>query len=138
MMREIAQLAFDGRLHAAVEEKGEHRQVLPLGHWRAVVTFGPPTFGYGRSPSGNPEPVGRVLIAELGKDEFLVVGHLCRVDFEPADAASRAQREFLRVEEGAYENGVFRPQRIWNGDETDWALNFDASGQVLRVRLGEY
>ena len=138
MMREIAQLAFDGRLHAAVEEKGEHRQVLPLGHWRAVVTFGPPTFGYGRSPSGNPEPVGRVLIAELGKDEFLVVGHLCRVDFEPADAASGAQREFLRVEEGGYEDGVFRPARIWNGDETDWALNFGASGQVLRVRLGEY
>ena len=79
-----------------------------------------------------------MLIAELGEDEFLVVGHLCRVDFEVADGASGAQRDFLRVEEGGYENGVFRPRRIWNGDETDWALNFGKTGQVLRVRLGTY
>ena len=138
MMREMARMGFEGRLHAAVEEKDEHRQVLPLGRWRAVVTFGPPTFGYGRSPNGNPEPLGRVLIAELGEDEFLVVGHLCRVDFEVADSASGAQRDFLRVEEGGYENGVFRPRRIWNGDETDWALNFGKTAQVLRVRLGTY
>jgi hypothetical protein len=138
MMREVARMAFEGRLHAAVEEKDAHRQVLELGRWRAVVTFGPVTLGYGRSPGGNPEPVGRVLIARLGEDEFLVAGHLCRVDFEVKDAASGAQRDFLRVEEGGYENGAFRPRRIWNGDETDWALNFGASGQVLRVRLGTY
>ena len=138
MMREIARLGFEGRLRAAVEEADEHRQVLDLGRWRAVVTFGPPTFGYGRSPNGNPEPVGRVLIALLGEDELLVTGHLCRVDFEVEDVASGAQREFLRVEEGRYHDGVFRPERIWNGDETDWALNFGPSGPVLRVQLGTY
>jgi hypothetical protein len=72
----------------APEEKDEHRQVLELGRWRAVVTFGPPTFGYGRSPDGNPEPVGRVLIGLLAEDEFMVTGRLCRVDFEEV-AASR-------------------------------------------------
>jgi beta-galactosidase GanA len=138
MMHEIAQLGFEGRLHAAVEEKGESRQTLALGRWRAVVTFGPPTFGYGRSPQGNPESVGRVLVAQLGENEFLVAGYLCRVDFEVTDAASAEQREFLRVEEGRYEGGVFRPARIWNGDETDWALNFGSAGQVLRVQLGTY
>jgi hypothetical protein len=129
-------LRLQGWLHAAVEEKDEHRKVLELGRWRAVVTFGPPTFGYGRSPNGNPEPVG-ALIA-LGEDEFLVAGHLCRVDFEVKDAASGGQREFLRVEEGRYQDGVFRAERIWNGDETDWALNFGSSGPVLRVQLGTY
>jgi len=138
MMREIAQMGFEGRLHAAVEEKDEHRQTLALGRWQAVVTFGPPTFGFGRSPQGNPEPVGRALIGQLGEDEFLVAGYLCRVDFDVTDAASGAQREFLRVEEGRYEDGVFRPERIWNGDETDWALNFGKAAQVLRVRLGRY
>ena len=138
MMREIAQLGFEGRLRAAVEEKDDHQQVIALGRWQAVVTFGPPTFGYGRSPMGNPEPVGRVLVAQLGENEFLVTGHLCRVDFEVAEAASGAQREFLRVEEGRYEGGVFRPERIWNGDETDWALNFGSAAQVLRVQLGTY
>jgi hypothetical protein len=138
MMREIAQLGFEGRLRAAVEEKDEHQLVIALGRWQAVITFGPPTIGYGRSPQGNPAPVGRVLIGELGENEFLVTGHLCRVDFRVADAASGAQREFLRVEEGRYEGGFFRPERIWNGDETDWALNFGRAAQVLRVQLGTY
>jgi len=138
MMREIAQLGFEGRLRAAVEEKDDHQQVIALGRWQAVVTFGPPTFGYGRSPQGNPEPVGRLLIGQLGENEFLVTGYLCRVDFKVADAASGAQREFLRVEEGRYEGGVFRPERIWNGDETDWALNFGGTAQVLRVQLGSF
>jgi len=138
MMREIAQLAFEGRLQAAVEEKDEHRQTLALGRWQAVVTFGPPTGGYGKNPKGNPEPVGRLLVATLAENEFLVTGYLCRIDFKIAEAASGAQREFLRVEEGRYENGVFRPLRIWNGDETDWGLNFGSAPQVLRVQLGTY
>jgi hypothetical protein len=79
-----------------------------------------------------------MLIATLGENEFLVTGYLGRVDFKIADAAAGAQREFLRVEEGAYEGGVFRPVRIWNGDETDWGLNFGSAPQVLRVQLGTY
>jgi beta-galactosidase GanA len=138
MMREVAQWSFEGRLHAAVEEKDEHQQTLALGRWQADITFGPPTWGYGRNPKGNAEPVGRVLVAQLGENEFLVTGYLCRVDFKIADAASGAQRDFLRVEEGGYEGGVFRPVRIWNGDETDWGLNFGSAPQVLRVQLGTY
>jgi beta-galactosidase GanA len=138
MMREVAQWSLEGRLHAAVEERDEHQQMLALGPWQAAVTFGPPTWGYGRNPKGNPEPVGRVLVAQLGENEFVVTGYLCRVDFKVADAASGAQREFLRVEEGGYAGGVFRPVRIWNGDETDWGLNFGSAPQVLRVQLGTY
>ncbi len=138
MVREVAQWGFEGRLHAAFEEKDRVQQTLPLGRWQAVVTFGPPVFGYGRAPNGNPEPIGRALIAQLGDDEFMVTCHLCRVDFKPADEAQGGSREFLRVEEGVYEGGVFRPARIWNGDETDWGLNFGRAGQVLRVELGSY
>ncbi len=138
MMREVAQWSFEGRLHAAVEEKDEPRQTLALGRWQGIVTFGPTTFGYGRTPKGNPEPVGRVLIARLGENEFMVTGYLCRVDFKFAYAAAGAQREFLRVEEGGYEGGVFRPARILNGDETDWGLNFGSAAEVLRVQLGTY
>jgi|CZKI01.1.fsa_nt_gi hypothetical protein len=138
MMREVAQWAFEGRLHAAVEESDGRQQTLALGRWQAAVAFGPATFGFGRSPKGNPEPVGRVLVAQLGEDEFMVTGYLCRVDFRAADPVSGAQRDFLRVEEGAYEGGVFHPARIWNGDETDWGLNFGSAPQVLRVQLGTY
>jgi hypothetical protein len=42
------------------------------------------------------------------------------------------------VEEGTYQNGVFKFLRIWNGDETDWGLNFGTEPLVLRVSLATY
>lgn len=105
MMREIAELSFEGRLQAAVEEKDEHQQILALGRWQGVITFGPPTFGCGRNPQGNPEPVGRVLIAKLGENEFLVTGNLCRADFQLTDAASTAAERDNR--NAAYGPAIF-------------------------------
>ena len=87
-------------------------------------------------PPGNPEPTGRALIAKLSDNEFLVAGFFCRVDFQPR--ASDKQRQFMKVEEGSYKDGVFKSIRIWNGDQTDYGLNFTAEPQVLRVRLGTY
>jgi len=138
MMREIARLNFEGKLQTAVEEKDEHSQTLEFGPWKAVVSYGIPQFGFGRNPPGNPEPVGRALVAQLADNQFLVAGFFSRVDFRPADAASGKQREYLRVEEGAYQGGVFKPIRIWNGDQTDWGLNFSSAPQVLQVTLGVY
>jgi beta-galactosidase GanA len=138
MMREIARLNFEGKLEAVVEEKGKPSQTLELGPWKATVSYGAPQFGFGNNPPGNPEPIGRALVAQLGDNRFLVAGFFCRVDFQVSDAASGKQRQFLRVEEGTYENGVFRPIRIWNGDQTDWGLNFTSAPQVLRVWLGTY
>jgi len=138
MMREIARLNFEGKLQTAVEEKDEHSQTLDLGPWQAVVSYGVPQFGFGNNPKGNPEPVGRALVAKLDDNQFLVAGLFCRVDFHPGDAASGKHREFLRVEEGVYRNGTFKPIRIWNGDQTDWGLNFTSAPQVLRVTLGTY
>ncbi|HTT61960.1 MAG TPA: DUF5597 domain-containing protein [Bryobacteraceae bacterium] len=138
MMREIARLNFEGRLQTAVEQKEEHSQTLQFGFWTAAVSYGLPQFGPGHNPKGNPEPVGRALVAQLADNQFLVAGFFCRVDFRLSDAASDKQREFLRVEEGAYQGSVFKPIRIWNGDQTDWGLNFTSAPQVLRVTLGTY
>ncbi len=76
------------------------------------------------------------MVAELGPDEFLVTGVHARVDFEPT--AAGLQRQFLRVEEGHYENGVWHFERLWNGDQTDYGLNFTGKVQVLRVTLTTY
>jgi beta-galactosidase GanA len=138
MDREIARLNFEGKLKAVVEENDKHSQTLDFGPWKATVSYGLPQFGPGDNPPGNPEPVGRALVAQLGENQFLVAGFFCRVDFQVAGTASGKQREFLRVEEGSYEGGVFHPIRIWNGDQTDWGLNFTSEPQVLRVTLGVY
>jgi len=138
MMRDLARLNFEGKLYAVAEEEKTHIQTIDLGAWKAVVSYGVPAFGFGNNPPGNPQPEGRALVAQLGENEFLVTGFFCRVDFQVSDASSGKQREFLRVEEGTYENGVFKPIRIWNGDQTDWGLNFTSSPVVLRVLLGTY
>jgi hypothetical protein len=141
MMREIARLNFEGKLQTAVEEKEEHSKTLEFGRWNAVVSYGVPQFGFGNNPKGNPEPVGRALVAQIADNQFLVAGFFCRVDFHvrnASDAAPGKQREFLRVEEGAYLAGAFKPIRIWNGDQTDWGLNFSSAPQALRVTMGAY
>jgi hypothetical protein len=132
IMREVARLNFEGKLQAVAEEKGELSQTLDFGNWKAVVSFGVSRNG---TPQGNPDPTGRALVAKIGENEFLVTGAFCRVDFK---SASGGQRDFLRVEEGSYKNGVFKRTRIWNGDETDWGLNFSSSAQAVRVLLGTY
>lgn len=138
MMREVARLNFEGKLQTAVEEKEIHSQTLEFGPWKAVVSYGVPQFGFGNHPNGNPEPVGRAMVAQLAENQFLVAGYFCRVDFQAGKAPDGKQREFLRVEEGAYHGGAFKPIRIWNGDQTDWGLNFSSEPQVLRVTLGTY
>ena len=135
VMREVARLEFEGRLQAVAEDADSHSQTMGFGSWNAVVSYGAPRFGSSKEPKGNPEPTGVALVASLDKDEFLVTGHSCRIDFHPADPASKAKREYLRVEEGAFESGEFRPVRIWNGDQTDWGLNFGTTPVVLRARL---
>jgi len=133
MQREIARLNFEGELQAVAETKGKVTETLPFGAWNAVVSYG---VARNNRPAGNPEPTGRVVVGQLKDNQFLVAGFSCRVDFHPA--APGQQRQFLRVEEGTWENGAFKFQRIWNGDETDWGLNFGTDPVVLRVSLATY
>jgi hypothetical protein len=157
MQREIARLNFEGRLQAVAEQQGTPLRILPFGSWNAVVTYG----GNGRGPPpGNATPIGRALVAQSNDDQFLVTGFFCRIDFRPAGTAEQRRsqqlvegtgqtpsalidgtwqhRQFLRVEEGTFENGVFQFLRLWNGDETDHGLRFDADPVVLRVSLATY
>jgi beta-galactosidase GanA len=90
----------------------------------------------GGPPKGNPKPDGGALIAQMGPNEFLVTAIHARVDFAPV-AAGR-QRQFVRVEQGYYSKGVWHFERIWNGDQTDYGLNFTSVPQVLRVTLATF
>jgi hypothetical protein len=134
MMREIALLNFEGKLQAVAEEKGTPTATLSFGPWKAVVSY--PGGRNNRAPAGNAEPTGRALVAQIGENQFLVAGYSCGVDFRPSQADK--QRQFMRVDEGTYENGVFKFIRILNGDETDWGLNLRAEPIALRVSLGVY
>ena len=139
MSRLLASLSLRGKVHGVAEDPAEpHQQTLSLGRWQAAISYGRPLFGNWDPPKGNPEPSGGALLAELGPDEFLVTGFHSRVDFSPANRSRGEKMQFARVEEGAYENGEWKFIRVWNGDQTDWGLNFTSLPQVLRVRLATY
>jgi beta-galactosidase GanA len=136
MVGELAAAAHAGKLWGASEPDDTHEQTLDLGRWQVRLGYGQAQFGTD-PPKGNPEPTGGALIAQLGEDEYLVVGRDVRVSFLPARGR---QVDFLldRVEEGHYENGQWVFRRLWNGDQTDWGLNFTGEPRALRVRLATY
>ena len=140
--RELATLAFDGKIKTAVEEPGISQKELEFGGWRAVVSF-PPSYDPPAAPVSTTSDTtglkaGRVMVASLGADEFLVAGIDCRVHFALPIHAGGKQMQLLRVEEGRYDGTVWVPMRLWNGDETDYGLNFGGKGSLLRVKLGSY
>jgi beta-galactosidase GanA len=136
MQREIARLNFEGKLQWVAEDPAVHQQTLDFGDWTTTVSYGLRVFGRATNAPGNPEPVGRALVAQLGPDEFLVTGEAVRVDFRPKDSGKHL--EFVRVEEGTYVDGKWKFLRVWNGDQTDYGLNFTTMPQVLRVKVMSY
>jgi len=158
MSREIARLNFEGKIQAAVDQRNSLEakpetapttepenprlqppdQVLHFESWDAPVWFRPMR-RLETSPATMPAvpqpPNGRVLVGQLGDNQFLVTGLYSRIGFLPTGAAAKKPWQYLSVEEGAYENGVFKTSRILNGDQTDWGLIFRESPEVLRVTL---
>jgi beta-galactosidase GanA len=135
--REIARLNFEGKLKTAVEEVGKAQTSIDFGKWQATVSFGFPQFDGGPRAPGTKDHRGRALVAQLSSDEFLVTGIDARVEFHFANTTS-GHSQILRAEEGRYENDTWKFLRLWNGDQTDWGLNFTHQGKVVHVSLGAY
>ena len=133
----LASLSFEGRVYGVSEPDNRHSQFIRLGRWEAKVSYDMPMFG--DSPYKRPRPLdGGAIIARLGPNEFLVSGVHARVSFALAQRHSNEFMIFNRVVQGTYRYGTWKFMRIWNGDETDWGLNFTSRPQVLHVHLATY
>ncbi len=144
----IARLNFEGKVQTAVQtaidpdaETGNSvdqenyvtDQTLHFDDWEADIAFG--EFDRMARSQRQPEtPDGRILIAELGEEHYLLVGYHCRVMFRPTGKNEGRFWRYLSVEEGQYVDDTFKADRILNGDQTDWGLNF-SEPTVLRVSL---
>jgi beta-galactosidase GanA len=117
MMRELAKWAFEGKIKAVVEREDHAAQTIDLGSWQAIISFGDSGW---RSEKTNSRPISKAMIVQLGENEFVLIGTLCHFTFKPAGVNAGKAWQYLKVEEGHYENGVFKLLRIRNGDETDW------------------
>lgn len=107
-------------------------QLWPFGasSWTWLKKFG--------VPPGMEKPSGGIAIAEVGPDEYLVIGYHARVSFSLSDKKGTGQSLFDRVEEGHYKDGKWVFERVWNGDQTDYGLNFSGQPVVLRVKMATY
>jgi hypothetical protein len=133
IISQLAQWAFEDRIGALVEPEDHATQSLELPGWRATVIFGT---GRGDHKRPNEHPTGKALIIQLEKNTFLATGTLCRITFHPAGSDSTKAWQYLKVEEGEYVDGTFKPRRILNGDETDWGgPAFGPSPVWLRISL---
>jgi hypothetical protein len=137
MAREIAQLEFEGKLKTAVEEPSQTAQEVDFGQWQATVAFGFPQPDGRRAP-GTKDAHGSALIAQLGPDEFLVTGVDASVSFHLPGKLPWIRSEIVTAEQGSYENDEWKPQKLWNGDETDRGLCFHEKPEVVRLRLGRF
>jgi hypothetical protein len=137
MSREIAQLEFEGKLKTAVEEPGLATQEVDFGAWQATIAFGFPQPDGRRAP-GTKDAHGAALVAQLGPDEFLVTGVDASISFHLPGKLPWMRSQLISAEQGVYENGVWKPLRLWNGDESDRGLCFYQKPEVVRVRLGRF
>ena len=138
MVREIATLNYEGKLKTSIEQTGLPQQELDFGDWQATISYGYPQPD-GRRPPGNSDAHGVALVAQLGPDEFLVTGIDASVSFHLPGRLPGMRMQILSAEEGSYQNGVWKPVRLWNGDETDRGLQFHAEDPVvIRIRLEKF
>jgi hypothetical protein len=117
MMRELAKWAFEGKIKAVVEGENHAEQTIDLGLWQATVSFGA---SRRNTVQANAQPISKAMVVQLAENEFILIGTLCHFTFKPLGANAGKAWQYLKVEEGRYENGTFKLLRILNGDETDW------------------
>jgi beta-galactosidase GanA len=119
-------VAFDGAVN-------ESPQDVRLGDFTLHVNFVAPF-----TPRENQTIAAHGgLIIQLGPEEYLVAGRGLTVTF----SASTGQAGIESIWEGTYENGVWNPGRLLNGDQSHQGRHLRLASdtfEVQRVRLYRY
>jgi beta-galactosidase GanA len=146
MMRGWALLASRHPTWGTAKGALEGAQSRTMGRWRASAKYGEWQFGSSDSPWLKAPPpatatqsVGGTAVIQIASDQFLVTGSDVRVNVALAEEQKDAAGLMVRVEEGVLaDDGSFRAHRVWNGDQTDYGLNFTHTPVLLRVTMGTY
>ncbi len=118
------------------------------GAWVAEVRFGLPQKD-GEPAPGTKNHEGRLLVAQLGPDEFLLTGIGGAVFLHRPGYLPGIRMQILRAEEGFYTpaNTPGAPEqwhmtRLLNGDENDRGIQFPEPGKqgpaAVRVTVGRF
>jgi len=140
-MPAITDLQQKGKLKAAIEEDVVRGKNLMFDRYHVLVHFRPQATGIASTPSAAPLPSGRVLVGELGPDEFLVMGFDSAVDFRPAVGSEYTSAQFLEAEQGVFENGAWKKTAraiTYQGSYDPPRVSLPAQGAIYRVKLMRY
>jgi beta-galactosidase GanA len=146
MAHHWAKVAFSHPTWGGAKGEDAADQSTVMGAWRVTTQFDRWQFGEREWTwvKGDPSPsvgkgVGGAVVAQLGPDEFLVAGSDVRVRIALDKPEADAGAIMVRVEEGRFSpGGKWSFTRVWNGDQTDYGLNFVDSPTLLRVFMGRY
>lgn len=135
----LARLRGTGKLLAAVEQDQVTNQKLDFDNYEVLAQWGTIRHSYGGEfASGTADKTGRVMVGQVGPDEFYVLGFDTRVNFRPRRGDPKSKAQFLRVEEGRFVDGEWMVDKLWNGDQTFFGLRLPSDGRTLRVQLRRY
>lgn len=112
-------------------------QLVDAGLWDIEVTYGRPMFWIA-PPEGNTPAAGGALVVQLNDNEYLVTAHKARVEFKPSAELANKKYMIDRIEEGHFVKGEWVMGRVWNGDQTDWGMNFSDRAVTLKVKMAAY
>ena len=132
-MPAIIDLQQKGKLRAAIEEEKIHGKNLTFDQYQVLVRFRPRAVA--------PAPSARVLIGELGPDEFLVLGFDSAVDFRPLVGSKYTAAQFLQADQVVYEDGAWKTTargRTYQGSYDPPSVSLPAQGAIYRVKLMRY
>lgn len=141
IQRQWAQWAFDGKTQGIAEGDDRQPQHLDFPGWTAKLTYRLGRFGeaawggeFAKPAPGTEEPNGGAAMAQIGPDEFILIGQRVRVRMEPA---AGTQGMMLRAEQGRFDDrGRWVMERVWNGDQVDYGLNLPAEPVMLKIKMG--
>ncbi|MES2442816.1 MAG: DUF5597 domain-containing protein [Pseudomonadota bacterium] len=146
MARSWARVAYEHPTWGVAKSPDAADQSTVMGRWKLTAQFELWQFGEREwswiETDPHPakgKPVGGAVVAQIGPDDFLVAGASTRMRFALAKPGVGEQSQYLSVEQGSLDaNGKWLPHHVWNGDQTDYGLNFTARPVMLRVRLGRW
>ena len=122
-------VAFDGKVDEAVQR-------AEIGDYRFNVSFVDPWTARDRQ---KPDEHGGIIV-QIGPEDYLVAGEGITVTVEAADPA-RGVAGIDSAWEGRFVDGVWKPGRLLNGDQTHQGRHVrlpPGAPSVQRVRLYRY
>lgn len=126
-----------GTTPEAKNDASLYTQHADLGLWDVEVTYGREMFWI-NPPTGNHPASGGAAIIKLSDNEFLITAYRARVTLSASAELTGKHTMIERVEEGHFDGQTWVFERVWNGDQTDWGLNFTSRPHVLKVRMATY